>query len=100
MAMTRKQVKAFIENPNNWLEVPGNTFVRAAKLIYPGMHIIQIQHRHDLNAWKLISKRDGYIPRLVWQGLSYWAFDPDTLALLYSISRTELENKIYERERA
>ena len=99
MAMTRKQVKAFLEDPKNWKEVKGNDFVQSSLLNYQDMHIVQIQHRHDLNAWKLISKHDGYIPRIVWQGLSYWAYDPETLALLYSVSRTELENKIYERER-
>ena len=100
MGMTRKEVKAFVEDPRNWYEVSGNRFVQTAILNYKDLHVIQIQYRHDLNHWRYTTKQDDYEPRLVWQGGTFWHYDPDTGALFYSISRTHLENKIYEMEHA
>lgn len=99
MGMTRKQVKDFIEDINNWRVIPGNQYVQCAVMIYWDMHIVQIQTKHDANAWKYRTKQDDCKPLLEWQTGTFWIFDPDTDALLYTISRTELENKIYAEEK-
>lgn len=99
MGMTRKEVKAYIDDPNNWAVIPGNEFVQCAVMEYWDLHIIQIQHKHDENAWKRATKYEDTLPKLVWQTGTFWIFDPETRALLYTISRTELENKIYSLEK-
>lgn len=98
MGMTRKEVKAYLDDPKNWAVVPGNRFVQCAILNYWDLFIIQIQHKHDANAWKYRTMREAH-PQLEWQGGTLWVYDPDTDALLYTISRTELENKIYAEEK-
>lgn len=100
MAMTRKQVKAYVDYPHNWAVIQGNQFVQIALLTYPnaGLNIAQIQYSYDLNHWKKLTNKDGYEPRIVWQGDGYWHYDPRTWTLYESISRTQLENMIYELE--
>lgn len=101
MAMTRKEVKEYIEDPTNWAVVQGNQFVQVAILRYPAdFDILQTQYRYDLNHWKRTAKRDDYQPRIVWQGGSFFHYDPKTSAMFNSISRTQLENMIYEMEHA
>lgn len=100
MAMTRKQVKEFVEDINNWRIVPGNQYVQIALLDFKDLHIALIMYRHDMNYWKYFTNRDDYTPSIAWQTMSYWYYDPESETLLNNTSQTEVMNKIYERDHA
>lgn len=99
MSITRKEVKKFVDNPDNWEVIPGNQYVQVAKLKHPILCVMQIQRRYDRNQWKYITKRDDYQPEIVWEGGSFWRYDRNTDVLICSISRTEVENLIYDWEK-
>ena len=98
MAMTRKQVKEFVDNIENWRIIPGNQYVQVALLDFKGLHIAQIMYRHDINHWKYVTNHDDYVPRIEWPTLSFWFYDPENETMDNTVSRTYIENKIYERD--
>ena len=100
MTMTRKQVKEFIEDINNWRIIPGNQYVQIALLDFKDLHIAQIMYRHDLNHWKSVTSRDDYTPNISWQTMSFWYYDPESETMQNSTSQTEVMNKLYERDHA
>lgn len=100
MSMTRKEVKAFLDNPDNWEIIPGNQYVQVALLDFKDLHIAQIMYRHDENLWRYYTKREDYTPRFEWPTLSFWYYDPENNSMLNSASLTEIMNKIYERDKA
>lgn len=95
--MTRKQVKEFVEDLNNWTVIPGNEYVQLAVLEFNGLRFAQIMYRRDVNKWRELTKQD-YTPKIEWSPQSYWDFDSVTNTLGSNFSRTYIENRIYERQ--
>lgn len=96
MPMTRKQVKEFVDNIENWRIIPGNQYVQIAVLDVKNLHIAQIMYRHDQNKWKYVTGREDYEPFICWPTLSFWFYDPEKETMEACVSRSYIENKIYE----
>lgn len=95
--MTRKQVKEFLNNDENWTIIPGNLYVRLETLDYQDLHYAAIAHKHVANAYRLY--RSDEEPIVEFHRFSYHILDREHQALGYSVSMTEMENKIFERSR-
>ena len=92
--MTKKEVRQFIDNPENWKVIDGNRYVRAALLDIGPLHYIKIEQRCITNHSEMFLHNAD--PETGFSSISYSNYDPDLECVLYSTSRTEMENRIYE----
>ena len=99
MAMTRKQVKDFVEDLNNWRIIPGNEFIQLAVLDFADLHFANIMERRDISIYRYLTAQEN-TPDIQWCWGTYHIYDPDTGVLVYSTSKSQIENKIYEVQKA
>lgn len=99
MVMTRKQVKEFVKDLNNWKIIPGNQYIQLAVLDFRSLHFANIMERRDRSMYRYLTAKDNS-PEIRWEWGTYHIYDPDNGVLVYSVSHTEIENKIYEVQKA
>ena len=99
MAMTRKQVKEFVEDLNNWRIIPGNEYIQLAVLDFGGLHYANIMERRDRSIYRYLTAQEN-TPDIQWCWGTYHIYDPENGVLVYSTSKSQIENKIYEVQKA
>ena len=99
MAMTRKQVKEFVEDLNNWRIIPGNEYIQLAVLDFADLHFANIMERRDRSIYRYLTAQEN-APDIQWATGTYHIYDPENGVLVYSTSKSQIENKIYEVQKA
>ena len=99
MAMTRKQVKEFVDNIENWRIIPGNEYIQLAVLDFGGLHYANIMERRDRSIYRYLTAQEN-APDIQWATGTYHIYDPENGVLVYSTSKSQIENKIYEVQKA
>ena len=99
MAMTRKQVKEFVEDLNNWRIIPGNQYIQLAVLDFADLHFANIMERRDRSIYRYLTAQEN-APDIQWATGTYHIYDPENGVLVYSTSKSQIENKIYEVQKA
>ena len=99
MTMTRKQVKDFVEDLNNWRIIPGNEYIQLAVLDFADLHFANIMERRDRSIYRYLTAQEN-APDIQWATGTYHIYDPENGVLVYSTSKSQIENKIYEVQKA
>lgn len=92
--LTRKQVREHVQDPANWEIIPGNDYVRAARMVYGSKTYIRVDNAQIINyANAFVWKKEE--PEIGFRTLMYYRWNPAE-GDCNSISFTQLCDEIYQ----